>query len=123
MELAEAASHPSGRLARVARGRVSSVPDAALVERIRRYVESGIRDIKLTGQDTAAYGMDLGSTLADLLNAVTSIEGDFRMRVGMMDPLTALPILEALVEAYRRRRSTSSSTSRCRAGTTGSSRR
>jgi len=88
-------------ITRVARGRVSSVPDAALVERIRRYVESGIRDIKLTGQDTAAYGMDLGSTLADLLNAVTSIEGDFRMRVGMMDPLTALPILEALVEAYR----------------------
>jgi MiaB-like tRNA modifying enzyme len=88
-------------ITRVARGRVSSDPIEGLVSRIEGYVAAGIRDIKLTGQDTAAYGMDAGRSLADLLDAVTGIDGDFRVRVGMMDPLTALPILGNLLRAYR----------------------
>ena len=87
-------------ITRIARGRVMSYPIDDLVARIRGYVEAGIREIKLTGQDTAAYGMDVGQTLADLIEAVTRIDGDFRVRVGMMDPLTALPILPDLVRAY-----------------------
>ena len=87
-------------ITRVARGRVMSYPLEELAARIRGYVEAGIRDIKLTGQDTAAFGLDIGRTLADLLRAVTAIEGEFRVRVGMMDPLTALPILRDLVNAY-----------------------
>jgi len=90
-------------ITRVARGRVMSYPIDDLVSRIREYVAAGIRDIKLTGQDTAAYGIDTGHTLADLLNAVTDIDGEFRVRVGMMDPLTALPILDDLIRAYRSR--------------------
>lgn len=87
-------------ITRVARGRVSSYPLDNLVARIRGYVEAGIRDIKLTGQDTAAYGMDTGRNLADLIHGATAIDGDFRVRVGMMDPLTALPILDDLVDAF-----------------------
>ncbi len=88
-------------ITRVARGRVLSYAVEDLVSRIEGYVAAGIRDIKLTGQDTAAYGMDAGRTLADLLDAVAGIPGDFRVRVGMMDPLTAAPILDGLVRAYR----------------------
>src|SRR5437867_7965582 len=43
-------------ITRVARGRVMSYPLEELAARIRGYVEAGIRDIKLTGQDTAAFG-------------------------------------------------------------------
>ena len=91
-------------ITRVARGIVKSYAIDDLASRIRGYVASGIRDIKLTGQDTAAYGMDIGRTLADLVNEVTRIDGDFRVRIGMMDPLTALPILPDLVRAYRSRK-------------------
>ena len=91
-------------ITRVARGMVKSYAIDDLASRIRGYVASGIRDIKLTGQDTAAYGMDIGRTLADLVNEVTRIDGDFRVRIGMMDPLTALPILPDLVRAYRSRK-------------------
>jgi MiaB/RimO family radical SAM methylthiotransferase len=35
-----------------------------------------------------------------LLHAVVELPGDFRVRVGMADPLTVLPICEDLVEAY-----------------------
>lgn len=87
-------------ITRVARGRVSSYPVDAIVDRVRGYVEAGIKDVKLTGQDTAAYGMDGGTSLPALLRAITGIAGDFRIRVGMMDPLTALPILDDLIDAY-----------------------
>ena len=91
-------------ITRVARGRVSSYPVESLVAQVRRRVEHGAREIKLTGQDTAAYGIDTGTDLAGLLRAIDGIPGDFRVRVGMMDPLTVLPILDALVDAYASRK-------------------
>lgn len=91
-------------ITRVARGRVSSYPVESLVAQVRRRVEQGSREIKLTGQDTAAYGTDAGADLAGLLRAIDGIPGDFRVRVGMMDPLTVRPIVDPLVDAYTSRK-------------------
>lgn len=88
-------------ITRVARGRVSSYPIEAIVAQIRGHVEHGAREIKLTGQDTAAYGLDTGCNLADLLQAIQEIPGTFRVRVGMADPLTVYPIVDDLIEAFR----------------------
>lgn len=87
-------------ITRVARGRVSSYAIDAIVDQVRRHVERGVREIKLTGQDTAAYGIDRETNLADLLRSIDRIAGEFRVRVGMADPLTVLPIVEELVEAF-----------------------
>ena len=87
-------------ITRVARGFVLSYPAEELVARVRRHVANGAREIKLTGQDTAAYGRDTGASLGSLLRALDAIEGEFRVRVGMADPLTVLPILDDLVDAY-----------------------
>ncbi len=87
-------------ITRVARGAVKSYAMEDLVEQVRRSVARGAREIKLTGQDTGAYGRDSGTDLARLLHAVDAVEGDFRVRVGMADPLTVLPIVDDLVAAY-----------------------
>jgi len=87
-------------ITRVARGRVASYAIDAIVGEVRRHVDRGVREIKLTGQDTAAYGLDAGTNLAALLRAVDGIPGDFRVRVGMADPLTVYPIQDDLVDAY-----------------------
>ncbi|OLD88933.1 hypothetical protein AUG86_05340, partial [Euryarchaeota archaeon 13_1_20CM_4_64_14] len=87
-------------ITRVARGRVASYPIDAIVAEVRRHVERGVREIKLTGQDTGAYGLDAGTNLAALLRAVDAIPGEFRVRVGMADPLTVHPIQDDLVDAY-----------------------
>ncbi len=87
-------------ITRVARGVATSNPVAEVVAQVRRHVARGIREIKLTGQDTAAYGRDCKTDLSELLLAVDTIPGDFRIRVGMADPLTVLPIVEDLVESY-----------------------
>lgn len=87
-------------ITRVARGRVASYGIESIVGQVRRHVERGVREIKLTGQDTAAYGLDIGTNLAALLRAIAEIPEEFRVRVGMADPLTVYPIQEELVAAY-----------------------
>ncbi len=87
-------------ITRVARGTVASYGIDSIVGQVRRHVERGVREIKLTGQDTAAYGLDSGTNLAALLRAIAEIPGEFRVRVGMADPLTVYPIQEELVAAY-----------------------
>lgn len=87
-------------ITRVARGQVSSYAVDRLVAQVRAHVERGVKEIKLTGQDTAAFGRDAGTDLAALLRAVDAIPGLFRVRVGMADPLTVYPIREDLIDAY-----------------------
>lgn len=87
-------------ITRVARGRVASYAVHSIVEQVKRHAERGVREIKLTGQDTAAFGLDSGTNLAALLRAIAVIPDDFRVRVGMADPLTVYPIQEELVAAY-----------------------
>src|SRR3989442_507103 len=50
--------------------------------------------------ELAAYGLDAGTNLAILLRTVDGLSGEFRVRVGMADPLTVYPIVDELVEAY-----------------------
>ncbi|TLZ49745.1 MAG: tRNA (N(6)-L-threonylcarbamoyladenosine(37)-C(2))-methylthiotransferase, partial [Methanobacteriota archaeon] len=87
-------------ITRVARGRVSSRPLEELVGEVQAHVDRGIREIKLTGQDTAAWGVDRGANLAGLLTEITAIPGEFRVRVGMADPLAVFPIVGDLVAAF-----------------------
>jgi len=85
---------------KLARGTLHSFSPEALEREVREAVEQGAREILLTGQDTAAYGLDLGTGLPELLSRLASIPGEFRMRVGMMNPLFAERILPGLLEAY-----------------------
>ncbi len=85
-----------------ARGRLRSFSLRAIVEEVRRCVEEGFKEIQLTSQDTGAYGLDKGGyKLPDLLNEISKIEGEFRVRVGMMNPRHAVEMLDDLIEAFR----------------------
>lgn len=87
-----------------ARGRLSSYSIHDIARRAQTDLDSGAREIWLTGQDMAAYGRDVGVNLADLLQEVCSLEGDYVVRVGMMTPNLALDILPDLVKAFQNER-------------------
>lgn len=70
----------------LARGRIRSLPLREAVKEFRLLVESGYREIVLTGIHLGAYGKDLGLTLADLLIELLKIEGDYRIRLGSIEP-------------------------------------
>ena len=86
---------------KIARGRLRSFSIEKIVEEVKRVVEMGYREIQLTSQDTGAYGKDKGYRLPDLLEKIDEIEGDFRVRVGMMNPQHAMEILDDLIEAFK----------------------
>jgi threonylcarbamoyladenosine tRNA methylthiotransferase CDKAL1 len=89
-------------ITRCARGRLQSFPEEAILAEIARLVAEGAHEIQLTGQDVSAYGLDRNTSLADLLQRIGDIPGDFRVRVGMMNPATACRIMDDLVEAFLR---------------------
>jgi MiaB-like tRNA modifying enzyme len=87
-----------------ARGSLRSYGVREVVERVRGDVAAGLREFWFTSQDTACYGRDIGTDLAELLNAVGGVEEDFRVRVGMMTPNAAVDILKDLIGAFQNER-------------------
>jgi MiaB/RimO family radical SAM methylthiotransferase len=84
-----------------ARGRLRSCSVEEVVERVNEDLAAGLREFWLTSQDMACYGKDRGTSLAALLKALASVDGDFWLRVGMMTPNGIVDSLEELVEAFR----------------------
>jgi len=72
-----------------------------VVRSVMRLVQSGIMEIQLACQDAAAYGTDIGTSLPELLEEISGIRGRFKVRVGMMNPDSAVPILAELISALR----------------------
>ncbi len=86
-------------IVRKARGRlVSRVPEE-VVEAVRRLGMSGVAEVQLAAQDIAAWGSDIGASLPELLRMVVQVPGNFMVRLGMMNPDSALSIKEELIEA------------------------
>jgi len=85
---------------RFARGRLRSFSMDSITSAVKRAVIGGTGEIQLTAQDTGIYGMDTGPRLPELLRQVCNVSGDFKVRVGMMNPAYAPPILGDIIQAY-----------------------
>lgn len=83
-----------------ARGRLHSFPAERVVRDVEAAAAEGCREVWVTAEDTAAY-RDGSTRLPQLLDMITSVEGRFMVRVGMMTPNQALLLLGDLVEAFR----------------------
>ncbi len=86
---------------RIARGRLRSYTIEEVKGQVERAVRAGVREIWLTGQDLACYGLDQGLSLAQLLREVVEVEGCFYVRVGMMNPRFLLSQAEEVAEAFQ----------------------
>ena len=84
-----------------ARGHLRSYSIKEVAERVQSDFAAGAREFWVTSQDTACYGRDLGSNLAELLEAIGDLAGDFKVRVGMMTPNMVTDMQNQFVEAFR----------------------
>lgn len=87
-------------ITRAARGPLKSFSAVSIVAEVERLAAQGAYEIQLTGQDVSAWGMDIGLDLAYLLEQIAGAKGDFRLRVGMMNPATASRIIDRLAPAF-----------------------
>lgn len=86
-------------IVKYARGRLHSYPAKNIVKDVKTAVDDGCREVWVTAEDTAAY-QDGDVRLPQLLDMITEVPGDFKVRMGMMTPNQAAPLLNDLVEAY-----------------------
>lgn len=85
-------------ITRLARGTLCSRSLDELEREFNQLLDRGAKEIHLSAQDTACYGVDIGSSLPELLRRLLSRPGEYRIRIGMMNPDRAIPILDELLE-------------------------
>ena len=83
---------------KVARGPLKSFSEETIVRAVEQSVKAGAREIQLTSQDMAAYGRDRKTDMVQLLKRIERIDGDFKVRIGMMNPEHLGRHIEGLAE-------------------------
>ncbi len=70
------------------------------VDEATHMVNSGIKEIVVSGINVALYN-DNGLKLKDLLYAISKIDGDFRIRLSSIDPLSVMEVEEVFSESTK----------------------
>jgi MiaB-like tRNA modifying enzyme len=83
-----------------ARGKLKSYSKEGIVQDICHAITHGCKEIQLTAQDTSSYGLDEGSNLGELLQYVCRIKGEYKIRVGMMNPYTAMENIDPIIKGF-----------------------
>ena len=86
---------------KLARGNLKSYRLGDIKRTFQQAIQDGCTKINLTSQDNGCYGFDIKTSLPELLNELTTIEEDYVLRVGMMNPWHLNKILLQLIESYK----------------------
>jgi len=84
---------------KLAKGNLYSFPEQDILESIEHDLQKGSKEIWLTSQDNAVYGLDAGkeSKLPALLNKIINLPYEFMLRIGMLNPQATTKIKEQLI--------------------------
>ena len=85
-------------ITKFARGRLSSYDPDDLIKRFDSMVGHGVKEILVTAQDTGCYGFDTGTDLPSLLKKMLKNNGEFMIRIGMMNPESLTVIADDLLK-------------------------
>ena len=85
---------------KLAKGDLSSYRLGDIVRQVQTEIKEGCKEVWLTSTDNGCYGLDIGTDLPTLVNAVSEIQEDFMIRVGMMNPMYMPRIKQKLIESY-----------------------
>ena len=87
-------------ISRISRGKLLSRPVEKICNQVSMILSRGQKEIRISSLDTAAYGKDINTGLPDLIHNIVSLRGNFKLRVGMMEPKNTEEILDDLMGAY-----------------------
>lgn len=82
-----------------ARGVLQSYPKRDIICQIEAFLREGAKEIWLTSQDLASYGLDIHESFIGLIKEIDRIKGDFLVRLGMSNPNHLIKIVNDLNEA------------------------
>jgi threonylcarbamoyladenosine tRNA methylthiotransferase CDKAL1 len=85
---------------KLAKGDLQSYRIGKIINQINNDLKAGTHVIWLTSTDNGCYGQDIDTNLVELLKKCVEIEGDFKIRVGMMNPMYLKNMINDLVSCY-----------------------
>jgi MiaB-like tRNA modifying enzyme len=89
---------------KIAKGDLQSYRLGDIVRQVKHEIKDGCKEIWLTSTDNGCYGLDIGSSLPELVKSVSEIEQDFMIRVGMMNPMYLPRIRKNLLTSFENNR-------------------
>ncbi len=88
-------------ITKFARGGLKSRPPERIKQRFEELISLSTKEIRLTCQDAALYGRDLSTDMNELLEELLEVEGNYRIRVGMMNVDTLKEIKDEFMELMK----------------------
>lgn len=86
---------------KLSKGNLKSYRPGSIISQVKNDVKDGCNEIWLTSTDNGCYGKDINSNLVELLKLCTQLEGDYKIRVGMLNPMYLSEILYDLILVYK----------------------
>lgn len=85
---------------KLSKGSLHSYRVGDIVRQVRQEIKDGCSEIWLSSTDNGCYGFDIGTDLPYLINSVAETDGNFMVRVGMMNPMYMPRIQTRLLAAF-----------------------
>lgn len=86
----------------LARGKSRSATIADTLVVAREAIATGVKELILTGVNIGTFGKDTGESFLGLIKALDALEGDFRLRLGSVEPeLMKDEIIEFVAQSQR----------------------
>ncbi len=85
---------------KLSKGDLTSYRIGDIVRQIETEINEGCKEIWLTSTDNGCYGFDINTDLPSLIDSVVEIPQDFKVRVGMMNPMYLARIKDNLIKSF-----------------------
>ena len=85
---------------KLSKGDLTSFRIGDIVRQVSTEIKDGCKEIWLSSTDNGCYGLDIGTDLPNLVDAVSEISLDFKIRVGMMNPMYMPRIRDNLLKSF-----------------------
>jgi MiaB-like tRNA modifying enzyme len=86
---------------KISKGNLKSYRPGSIITQIKNDIKDGCNEIWLTSTDNGCYGKDINSNLVELLKLCVQVDGNYKLRIGMMNPMYLSDILYDLLSVYK----------------------
>jgi len=89
---------------RFATGKLKSKPEDRIIEEFRTGLRAGYKIFQLVNEDTGCYGLDINTTLPNLLKRILAIEGDYQLVLIDFNPQWIIKYYDELLPIFLKHR-------------------
>jgi len=85
---------------KLSKGDLNSYRIGDIVRQVGQEIKEGCKEVWLSSTDNGCYGFDIDSDLPTLVDSVSEIPNEFKIRIGMMNPMYMPRIRDGLLKSF-----------------------